>query len=305
MSILVNKNTKVLIQGITGKEGARACEEMLSYGTKVLAGVTPGKGGQKISGVPVYDTVREALAKHPGVNTSLIAVPAAAVKDAAMEAMFAGIPFVDILAEHVPTLDCAEIIRWARMKGTILVGPSSVGVISPKNKVKIGSIGSSLISNVFTPGPIGVVSKSGGMTAEIAVTLTNAGIGQSTVVGIGGDQIIGFDFVDALKLFGKDPETRAVVLFGEVGGTYEEQAAEFIRKEKFKKPVVAVVAGKFTARLPQGTVLGHAGAIVAKGKGGYDSKVRAFKKAGVPVAATLDEIPGLLRPHLKNPFLLQ
>ena len=182
----------------------------------------------------------------------------------------------------------------------ILIGPSSVGVISPKSKVKIGSIGSSLISNVFTPGSVGVVSKSGGMTAEIAVTLTNAGNGQSTVLGIGGDQIIGFDFVDALKLFGKDPETKAVVLFGEVGGTYEEQAAEFIRKEKFKKPVVAVVAGKFTARLPQGTVLGHAGAIVAKGKGGYDSKVRAFKKAGVPVAATLDEIPGLLRKMLRG-----
>lgn len=298
MAILVDKNTKVLIQGITGKEGARACEEMLSYGTKVLAGVTPGKGGQKISGVPVYDTVCEALAKHPIVNTSLIVVPAPAVKDAAMEAMFAGIPFVDILAEHVPTLDCAEIVRWARSKGTILVGPSSVGVIAPR-KAKIGSIGSSLIRNVFTPGPIGVVSKSGGMTAEIAVTLTNAGIGQSTVVGIGGDQIIGFDFVDALKLFEKDPETKAVVLFGEVGGTYEEQAAEFIRKRKFKKPVVAVVAGKFTAHLPQGTVLGHAGAIVAKGKGGYDSKVRAFKKAGVPVAATLDEIPGLLRRRVK------
>lgn len=294
MAILVDKNTRVLIQGITGKEGARACEEMLSYGTKVLAGVTPGKGGQKISGVPVYDTVRQALAKHPGVNTSLIAVPAAAVKDAAMEAMFAGIPFVDILAEHVPTLDCVEIVRWARVKGTILVGPSSVGVISPK-KAKIGSIGSSLIRNVFTPGPVGIISKSGGMTAEIAVTLTNAGIGQSTVVGIGGDQIIGFDFVDALKLFGKDSETKAVVLFGEVGGTYEEQAAEFIRKEKFKKPVVAVVAGKFTARLPQGTVLGHAGTIVAKGKGGYDSKVQAFKKAGVPVAAVLDDIPDLLR----------
>ena len=299
MAILVDKNTKVLIQGITGHEGARACNEMLSYGTKVLAGVTPGKGGRKVSGVPVYDTVREALAKHPNINTSLIAVPASAVKDAAMEAMFAGIPLVNILAEHVPTLDCAEIVRWARMYRMILIGPSSVGVISPK-KGKIGSIGSSLISNVFTPGSVGVVSKSGGMTAEIAVTLTNAGNGQSTVLGIGGDQIIGFDFVDALKLFGKDPETKAVVLFGEVGGTYEEQAAEFIRKEKFKKPVVAVVAGKFTARLPQGTVLGHAGAIVAKGKGGYDSKVRAFKKAGVPVAATLDEIPGLLRKMLRG-----
>lgn len=299
MAILVDKKTRVLVQGITGKEGARACEEMLSYGTKVVAGVTPGKKGQKVSGVPVYDTVREALKKHPEINTTLISVPAAAVQDAATEAMFAGIKLINILAEHVPTRDSAEIVRWARIKDSIVVGPASVGIISP-GKGKIGSIGSSTISRVFTKGPIGVVSKSGGMTAEIAVTLTKAKLGQSTVIGIGGDQIIGFDFVDALKLFADDPETKAVVLFGEVGGTYEEQAADFIIRTKFKKPVVAIVAGKFTKDLPQGTVLGHAGTIVARGRGGYDSKARAFAKARVPVAQTLDEVPELLSKKLRG-----
>lgn len=297
MAILVDKKTRVLVQGITGKEGSRACEEMISYGTKVVAGVTPGKKGQKVSGVPVYDTVKEALAKHSEINTSLISVPASAVQDAATEAMFAGIKLINILAEHVPTRDAAEVVRWARIKGSTVVGPASVGIISP-GKAKIGSIGSSVISRVFTKGPIGVVSKSGGMTAEIVVTLTQAKLGQSTVIGIGGDQIIGFDFVDALKLFANDPETKAVVLFGEVGGTYEEQAADYILKEKFKKPVVAIVAGKFTKDLPQGTVLGHAGAIVARGRGGYDSKVRAFAKAGVVVARTLDEMPDLLKSRI-------
>ncbi|MDP3991860.1 MAG: succinate--CoA ligase subunit alpha [Candidatus Colwellbacteria bacterium] len=299
MAILVDKKTRVLVQGITGKEGARACGEMLSYGTKVVAGVTPGKKGQKVSGVSVYDTVKEALKKHPEINTSLISVPAFAVKDAAMEAIFAGIKLINILAEHVPTRDSTEIVRWARIKGSTVVGPASVGIISP-GKGKIGSIGSSTISSVFTKGSIGVVSKSGGMTAEIAVTLTKAKLGQSTVIGIGGDQIIGLDFVDALKLFAKDPETKAVVLFGEVGGTYEEQAADYILKEKFKKPVVAIIAGKFTKDIPQGTILGHAGTIVARGRGSYESKARAFAKAGVPVARTLDEVPSLIRKAISS-----
>src|SRR3989344_3902618 len=298
MAILVDKKTRVLIQGITGKEGARACGEMLSYGTKVVAGVTPGKKGQKVSGVPVYDTVKEALKRHPEINISLISVPAAAVRDAATEAMFAGIKVINILAEHVPTRDSAEIVKWARVKGSEAVGPASVGIISP-GEATIGSIGSSVISQVFTKGPIGVVSKSGGMTAEIAVTLTKAKLGQSTVIGIGGDQIIGFDFVDALKLFAKDVETKTVVLFGEVGGTYEEQAAEFIIREKFKKPVVAIIAGKFTKDLPQGTILGHAGTIVARGRGGYDSKGNALRRAKVLIAHTLDEVPGLLKSRIR------
>ena len=214
-------------------------------------------------------------------------------RDAAMEAIMNKIPLINIITEHVPVYDVARIIAWARKGNIRIVGPSSVGIMSPK-KGKIGSIGSSEIQRVFTPGPVGVISKSGGMTAEISVTLTRAGIGQSTVVGIGGDQLIGSDFVDILSLFKDDPQTKAIVLFGEIGGTYEEQAADFIRKTRFPKPVVAVVAGAFADRLPQETVLGHAGAIVARGRGSYASKARSLLRAGVYLARTIDEIPTLV-----------
>ncbi|MDO8584829.1 MAG: succinate--CoA ligase subunit alpha [bacterium] len=294
MAILIDKKTSVLVQGITGNEGSRACKEMLAYGTAVVAGVTPGKGGQSVEGIPVYNAVFEALQQHPEINTSLITVPAAFVKDAALEAIDAGIPLIDILTEHVTAQDAAYIVAAARRVGVRVVGPSSVGIISP-GLGKIGSIGSGEIKNVFTPGHIGVISKSGGMTAEISSTLSREKLGQSTVIGIGGDAIIGSDFADLLELFEKDPETKAVVLFGEVGGTYEELAAEFIRKKKFTKPVVALVAGKFTETLPQGTVLGHAGAIVSKGRGSYASKVKALRAAGVMVADILDEVPGLIK----------
>ena len=294
MSILIDQKTKVLIQGITGGEGSRACKEMLSYGTKILAGVTPGKGGQFVEGVAVYDTVAEALFNHPEINTSLIAVPAAFLKDAASEVIFGGIPLIDILTELVPTQDSAWVVALAKLKNVRVVGPASVGILSP-GKAKIGSIGSGGISDLFSAGFVGVISKSGGMTAEISSMLTRHGLGQSTVIGIGGDQIIASDFADILKLFADDEETKAVVLFGEVGGTYEEQAAEFIKKSGFKKPVVAIIAGRFSELLPQETVLGHAGAIVAKGRGSYDSKVDALKDAGVMVASTLEEIPDLLK----------
>lgn len=300
MSILVDEHTNVLIQGITGHEGSRACKEMLLYGTKVLAGVTPGKGGQKIENVPVYDTVQEALKEHPAINTSLVAVPAPFVKDAALEAISANILFINILTEHTPSQDSAFIIAYARAKGTKIIGPSSVGIISPE-KSKVGSIGSSEIAHVFCKGNVGVISKSGGMTAEIAFVLTRAGLGQSTVVGIGGDQIIGSDFVDILELFEKDNDTKAVVLFGEVGGTYEENAAEYIMQGKFTKPVVALIAGKFSSHLPKETVLGHAGAIIANGRGSYESKIKTLKKAGVIIAGTLEEIPLLLNPKLNPP----
>lgn len=298
MAILVDQTTRVLIQGITGREGSRACSEMLKYGTRVLAGVTPGKGGQKIEGIPVYDTVIEAKRNYPAINTSLVAVPAPFVRDAVQESMWADIPFINILTEHVPVADAVIIVAYARARNIRVVGPSSVGVISPA-RAKIGSIGSSAIeTKVFVQGPIGIVSKSGGMTAEIGVTLTRAGLGQSTVVGIGGDQIIGSDFVDVLKLFEKDRDTKAVVIFGEVGGTYEEQAAKFITDGGFRKPVVAIIAGKFSEYLPSETVLGHAGAIVSKGRGSYTSKITALRGAGVSIANTIDEIPRLLKSRL-------
>ena len=184
-----------------------------------------------------------------------------------------------------------------------MVGPSSVGIISP-GRGKIGSIEGNKPEKIFRPGPVGIISKSGGMTAEIAITLNRAGIGQSTVLGIGGDKIIGSDFVDIMKLFKNDPGTRAVVVFGEVGGSYEEQLAEFVKKEKFRKPIVAMVAGKFTTKLSLGTVLGHAGAIVMKGVGGYESKIRALRRAGISVANTLEEIPVLLKKKLRGKIRL-
>lgn len=297
MSILVDKKSRVLIQGISGKEGSRACREMLSYGTKVVAGVTPGRGGEKIEGVPVYNTVAQALKKHPKINATLVAVPAIFARDAVEEAVYAGIPLINILTEHISTQDNAKIVALARIKKVRIVGPSSVGIISP-GKAKIGSIGSSDSAKVFSRGPVGVISKSGGMTSEIASVLTRAGLGQSTALGIGGDQIIGSDFTDILRLFRQDPETKAVVLFGEVGGTYEEQAAEYLKKEKFGKPVVAIVAGRFSLHLPPETVLGHAGTIISQGRGGYNSKIRALKKAGVLLANTVEEIPVLLKNKL-------
>ncbi|OGZ30190.1 MAG: hypothetical protein A2931_03715 [Candidatus Niyogibacteria bacterium RIFCSPLOWO2_01_FULL_45_48] len=290
MAILVDKKTRVLVQGITGNEGSRAAKEMLSYGTRVLAGVTPSKGGQEIHGVPVYDTVREAKNRHPEINASLIVVPAFAVKDAAIEAISAGIPLINILTELVSPKDCSEIIAWAKIKGARVIGPASVGVISP-GKGKIGSIGSADVDKIFTSGPVGVISKSGGMTSEISIILSRAGIGQSTAIGIGGEQLIGSGFSDLLMLFEQDPQTKAVVLFGEVGGGYEEQVAKHIKSKKITKPIVAVIAGKFTNRLPHGTVLGHAGAIVGKGAGSYRSKIRALKSAGVILADVLEDIP--------------
>lgn len=299
MSILIDKSTRLLIQGITGNEGTRACKESLSYGTKVVAGVTPGKGGQRVEKVPVYDTVAEAVRKHPDINCSLIVVPPSFVKDAALEAIQQRIPLINILTEHVPTADTALIVAYARAFGSRIVGPSSVGIISP-GKAKVGSIGASEMVRVYKPGSVGLISKSGGMTSEIALALSNAGLGQSTVVGIGADYILGTDFADLLSLYAKDSQTKVVVLFGEVGGTYEERAAEYIRKAKFRKPIVALIAGAFGDALPEETVLGHAGAIVSRGRGSYVSKIKALKKAGVHLATSVEEVPVIVKKLLKR-----
>ena len=298
MSILIDQKTKVLIQGITGVEGSRACKEMILYGTKVLAGVRPGAGGEFVEGVPVYDTVKDALKHHPEINTSLIIIPAKNVKDAALEAIFAGIPLINILTEYVPPIDSSVIMAWAEKYKTRIVGCSSIGIISP-SKSKVGSIGSAEIRYMFKKGPIGIISKSGGMTAELAAVLGKHGLGQSTVVGIGADTICGSDFADLLQLFEKDRETKATVIFGEVGGVSEELVAEYVKSKKIKKPIVALIGGKFTHILPSGTVLGHAGAIVSHGKGGYDSKVMALQKSGVVLAKNPEEIPLLLKKILK------
>ncbi len=293
MSILLDSNTRVLIQGITGAEGTRACIEALRYGTKVVAGVTPGKGGQEVAGVPVYNTVAEALATHPQINMSLVVVPSRFALSAALEAIEANIPLINILTEHIPTQESTRIVASACMHNVRVIGPSSVGIISP-GKAKIGSIGMSA-TEIFTPGNIGVISKSGGMTSEIALALTRAGFGQSTAIGIGADIILGSDFADLLELFAIDTETRAIVLFGEIGGSYEELAAEYIRRSQFNKPVIALIAGAFADTLPQETTLGHAGAIVSRGKGSYASKIQALTSAGVHIATTVEDIPQILR----------
>lgn len=295
MSILVDESTKVLIQGITGKEGSRACKEMIAYGTKVLAGVTPGKGGMATEeGVPVFNSVQEALAQFPEINATLVIVPARFVFAAVKEAINAGIPLMNVITEKVPVADVATMIALVRVKGVKLVGPSSVGIISP-GKSKIGSIGSSeLVNKIFKQGNIGVISKSGGMTAEISRILTEAEIGQSTVLGIGGDMLIGSDFLDIALEFEKDSQTKALVVFGEVGGTYEEKLAEAIEKRVVTKPVVALIAGRFAETLPQDTVLGHAGAIVNKGRGSASSKIEAVRNAGALIAETPEDIPSLL-----------
>ncbi|MDO8655186.1 MAG: succinate--CoA ligase subunit alpha, partial [bacterium] len=285
-----------LVQGITGKEGSRAAREMLAYGTKVLAGVTPGKGGQTTEdGIPVFNSVKEVLAQFPEVNTALIVVPPQFVLAAATESIEANIPLIDILTEKVPVASVATMIALARKQGVVLVGPSSVGIISP-GKGKIGSIGSSeQVHAIFTPGNIGVISKSGGMTAEISRILSEASLGQSTVIGIGGDLLIGADYLDIARLFEKDEGTKAIVIFGEVGGTYEEQLAAAMEAGTITKTVVALIAGQFSEKLPQDTVLGHAGAIVSKGRGSAASKVASLKKAGALIANTPEDISMLLK----------
>lgn len=300
MGILIDKNTKVLIQGITGKEGSKATREMIKYGTQVVAGVSPGKGGEKTEeGIPVFNSVSDALKEITDIDASLIVVPPAFATNAILEAIENNIPLIDILTEKIPVYDVARFIAFARKKGVRIVGPSSVGILVPEVS-KIGSIGSSQIATkIFEKGPIGVISKSGGMTAEISKVLTEAGLGQSTVIGIGGDQLIGSDFSDIAMEFENDPETKAIVIFGEVGGTYEEELAENIRIGKIKKPVVALIAGKFAETLPEDSVLGHAGAIVNKGKGSASSKIEALKNAGAHIAGSPEEIPLIIKKILK------
>lgn len=295
MSILIDIHTRVLVQGITGREGSRASHSMLEYGTHVVAGVTPGKGGEMTEdGVPVFNSVAEALRAHSEINSTLIAVPGKFVRAAADEAINAHIPLINILSENISIADIAYIIALAKQEGVIVVGPSSVGIISP-GKAKIGSIGSGgLADTTFTPGFVGVISKSGGMTSEISRILSEAHLGQSTALGIGGDALIGFDFLDAAVLFEGDLETRALVIFGEVGGTYEDRLADAIREGVITKPVVALIAGVFAEQLPLGTTLGHAGAIIEGERGKASVKIATLREVGAHIASTPEEIVTIL-----------
>lgn len=273
MSILVDGNTRVVVQGITGNEGMFHTRQMVEYGTKVVAGMTPGKGGQKIDGIPVFNTVSEAV-KNTNANASAIFVPPAFAADAILEACDAAISVIVCLTEGIPTMDMITVKKYLKERGARLVGPNTPGVISP-GKCKIGV----MAGYIHKPGPVGIMSRSGTLTYEVVGQLTKRGIGQSTAVGIGGDQIIGLNFVDLLEMFEKDPGTEAVIMIGEIGGTAEEEAAQFIEKN-VRKPVLAFVAG-LTA--PPGRRMGHAGAIIAGGKGTAKEKMEALGKAGVKV----------------------
>ncbi|MET1101470.1 MAG: succinate--CoA ligase subunit alpha [Pyrodictiaceae archaeon] len=292
MAILVDERTRVIVQGITGREGSFHTKLMLDYGTKIVAGVTPGKAGTSVHGVPVYDTMEEAKAEHPEANTSIIFVPAAFATDAVYEAINAGMKVIVVITEHIPVHDTMRFVNYARSRGVWIVGPNCPGVISP-GKSKVGI----LPGHVFREGGIGIVSRSGTLTYEIAFTLTREGFGQSTAVGIGGDPITGMDFIDVLEMFRNDPQTEAVVLIGEIGGDAEERAARYIQETRYPKPVIAYIAGK-TA--PPGKRMGHAGAIISMGTGFWADKVKALRAVGVRVAETPFEVVEYAKEVLKR-----
>ena len=289
MSIFIDQNTTLVVQGITGRDGSFHAKQMIEYGTKVVAGVTPGKGGQKFEGtVPVFNTVYDAV-RETGANTSVIYVPPMGAADAIMEAADAGIKFIVAITEGVPTLDMTRARPYVLEKGARLLGPNCPGLISP-GKSKVGIIP----GRICTPGPVGVVSRSGTLTYEVVYQLTRAGIGQTTCVGIGGDPINGTNFIDCLAAFEKDPETKAVAMMGEIGGTDEQEAAEFVKKH-MKKPVVGFIAGQ-TA--PPGRRMGHAGAIISGSAGTAAEKIEAFTAAGMGVAKRPMDFVQLIRERL-------
>ena len=280
MSILVSENTKLLVQGITGGEGSFHAQRCMEYGTKVVAGVTPGKGGTQHLGVPVFDSVEKAIA-NTGANVSIIFVPPAFAADAVLEAVDASVPLVVCITEGIPVLDMVKVHSYLKGKSTRLIGPNCPGVISP-GKCKVGL----MVAEIHLPGNVGVISRSGTLTYDVVAQLTGLGIGQSTCVGIGGDALPGSTFVDILRLFEQDKDTKAVVLIGEIGGTLEQEAAEFIRNE-MAKPVVAFIAGN-TA--PPGKRMGHAGAIITGTAGKASEKIKALSEAGVTIAPNPAEI---------------
>ena len=288
MSIVVGENSRVVVQGITGKEGGFHAASMAKYGTNVVAGVTPGKGGQEVDGVPVYSTVAEAVEKHDA-NTSIMFVPARFARSAVIESIDAGIGTLVVITEGIPQKDAIEFVALAEKRGGLtMVGPNCPGAISPGKQVKVGI----MPSHIFSPGSVGIASRSGTLTYEIAWHVTKAGLGQSSCVGLGGDAIVGLDFIKLLEMFKDDDETKGVLLIGEIGGNAEESAARYIAETNYPKPVVAYIAGR-TA--PPGKRMGHAGAIIMGEAGTAASKVKAFEAAGVPVAEKPSDIAGLLK----------
>ena len=291
MSILVNSTSRVIVHGLTGREGRFHAEQMMAYGTNVVAGVTPGKGGQEVMGVPVFNTCAEAV-KATNADVSVIFVPALAAADSACEAADAGVKLVILITEHIPVLDMARVRAYLKARGTMLVGPNCPGIITP-GQCKLGI----MPAYIFKPGPIGLISRSGTLTYEATWQLTEQGLGQSTCVGIGGDPIHGLYFTELLELFRDDPQTKAVCMIGEIGGDGEERAADYIRTTNYPKPVFGFIAG-LTA--PKGKRMGHAGAIISGNKGRGEDKIAAFEAAGVTVIRQLGLFGETVAKALKN-----
>lgn len=291
MGIIINKNTRAIVQGITGTQGSFHTKLMLEYGTKIVAGTSPGKGGSQIYGIPVYDTVEEAQKKHQA-DASIIFVPAPFAADAALEALENGIKTIVIITEHIPIKDAINVMTYAKQAKATIIGPNTPGIITP-GESKLGI----MPAHIFKPGGIGMVSRSGTLTYEIAASLTRKNLGQSTCLGLGGDPITGLNFIDALKMFDEDAQTKAVVLVGEIGGNLEELTAEYISREKYPKPVVAFIAGRSA---PPGKRMGHAGAIIMGSSGTAESKIEALKNADVMVAEKPSDVPELLIRILKK-----
>jgi succinyl-CoA synthetase alpha subunit len=291
MGVFVDKHTRAIVQGITGGQGSFHTRLMLDYGTQIVAGVTPARGGTQVHGVPVYDIVEEAVKKH-GVNTSIIFVPAPFAADAAFEAIEAELKTVVIITEHIPVKDAIQIMARAKEAKVTVIGPNTPGIIVPDD-CKLGI----MPAHVFRRGVVGVASRSGTLTYEIATGLSVSGLGQSTCIGLGGDPIVGLSFVDVLEEFERDKQTEAVALIGEIGGNLEELAAEYIIKEGYSKPIAAFIAGR-TA--PPGKRMGHAGAIIMGRTGTAGSKIEAFKSAGIAVAEKPRDVARLLAERLKK-----
>jgi len=288
MCILVNENTKVIVQGITGSVGSIQTKLMLEYGTKIVAGVTPGKGGVTVHSVPVYDTVEEAVAET-GADTSILLVPAPFAKDAAIEAIDFGINLIVAIPEHIPVHDTMQMVEYAKNKGAKIIGPTTPGIICP-GKTKIGI----MPAKVFSEGNVGMISRSGTLLYEIAGNLSLAGVSQSSCLGIGADPVVGMNMSEVLKLFEEDEHTKLIVIVGEIGGTQEEEASNFIKK--MKKPVIAYVAGRSA---PPGQRMGHAGAIILGERGTAKSKMDALKEAGVEVAYRPSDIASIAKKYAK------
>ena len=297
MAILADQNTRVVIQGITGREATTFTKDMVDYGTRVVAGVTPGKKGQQVHGIPVFDTVRQALKEHPA-EASVISVPPALVKGAVLEALDNGIGLIVVVSERVPRKDTLAFLEAARENNARVIGPNTLGLISPQI-LKLGMAGGPVedVRKAYMPGPVGVASRSGGMTTEIANLLTTNGIGQSTCIGVGGDPVVGSNFLDLIPLFAKDPETKVVVLFCEPGGIIEEKLAEQVLAENIALPIVAFIAGRFVDAMP-GVRFGHAATIVEGTRGTTRGKIAMFQKAGIRVAESFSDIVKITKEYL-------